>query len=122
MPESAVAAAAALGRRGFAVDVADSRESAGVLGVGINQPGNSLRALDALGLRDEVLAAGYVFDGNDYRDRHDERIVLAPSTLGIEGVPPNCGLARKDVHEILYRAAEKGGARRFRRRDHRPDR
>jgi 2-polyprenyl-6-methoxyphenol hydroxylase-like FAD-dependent oxidoreductase len=105
-----LAAAAALGRRGVAVDVVEIQASASVLGVGINQPGNSLRALDSLGVLDEILAVGYAFDGNDYRDRHDERIVLVPSTLGVDGVPANCGLTRSDLHAVLRRAAERAGA------------
>jgi 2-polyprenyl-6-methoxyphenol hydroxylase-like FAD-dependent oxidoreductase len=105
-----LAAAVALGRRGVAVDVVEIQPSAGVLGVGINQPGNSLRALAGLGVLDEVLSVGYAFDGNDYRDRHDERIVFVPSALGVDGVPANCALTRSDLHRILCRAAERAGA------------
>lgn len=104
-----LAAAAALGQRGIEVDLVEIRESASVLGVGINQPGNSLRALRDLGVLDEVLAAGFAFDGNDYRDFADERIVLVPSSLGADGVPANCGISRKALHEILLRAAERAG-------------
>ncbi|VXC24479.1 2-polyprenyl-6-methoxyphenol hydroxylase [Arthrobacter sp. 9AX] len=105
-----LAAAAALGQRGVEVDVVEIRETATVLGVGINQPGNSLRALRELGVLDEVLAAGFTFDGNDYRDADDERIVLVPSSLGQDDVPANCGLTRKDLHAILLKAAESAGA------------
>ncbi|WP_405164484.1 FAD-dependent monooxygenase [Nocardia sp. NBC_01499] len=105
-----LAAAAALGRKGVDVDVVEIREPGSVLGVGINQPGNALRALDALGVLDEVLAAGFPFDGNDYRDRDDERIVLVPSALGSDRVPANCGLSRRDLHDILLRASKAAGA------------
>lgn len=105
-----LAAAAALGRKGVDVDVVEIREPGVVLGVGINQPGNALRALETLGVLDEILDAGFPFDGNDYRDRNDERIVLVPSTLGNDSVPPNCGLSRRNLHDILLRAAKAAGA------------
>lgn len=105
-----MAAAAALARAGVSVDVVEIRDSASPLGVGINQPGNSLRALDALGVLDQVLQVGYPFDGNDYRTRDDRRIVHVPSILGAEGLPANCGLTRKDLHGILLAAAADAGA------------
>lgn len=105
-----LAAAVALGQRGVEVHVVEMKDSAAVLGVGINQPGNSLRALDALGVLDEVLAAGYPYPGNDYRDWHDNRIVEVPSSLGDDRVPANCGLTRKDLHGILSGAAAAAGA------------
>src|SRR4051794_23204547 len=105
-----LAAATALGRRGISVDVVENQEPGSGLGVGINQPGNSLRALDALGVLGEILDVGFPFDGNDYRDWHDERIVLVPSALGGDGFPANCGLSRKDLHDILLRAAKAAGA------------
>ncbi|MFH5823157.1 FAD-dependent monooxygenase [Georgenia sp. AZ-5] len=105
-----LAAAAALGQRGVAVDVVEVREDEHVLGVGINQPGNSLRALDALGVLEDVLAVGFPYDGNDYRDWNDERIVLVPSSLGDGRVPANCALTRKELHTILHAAADAAGA------------
>ncbi|MGN7950350.1 FAD-dependent monooxygenase [Microbacterium sp. 22215] len=105
-----VAAAAALAQRGIDVEVVEKHPSATIPGVGINQPGNSLRALDALGVLDKVLSVGFAFDGNDYRTHDDHRIVHVPSSLGVEGVPPNCGLTRRDLHNILLEAATSAGA------------
>ena len=56
-------AATALAQRGIDVEIVELKPDAEVYGVGINQPGNSLRALDAIGVLDEVLAVGYQFDG-----------------------------------------------------------
>lgn len=104
-------AAAALAQRGVEVDVVELAPDAQVAGVGINQPGNSLRALDALGVLDEVLAEGFAFPGNDYRDWQDNEIVYVPCALGDDRVPPNAALTRSALGEILGRAAGRAGAR-----------
>ena len=103
-------AAAALGQRGVAVDVIDVKPDSHVLGVGINQPGNSLRALDALGVLPEVLKVGFAYDGNDFRDWHDNEIVNLPSILGDDKVPANNALTRSNLSRILKTAAEDAGA------------
>ncbi|WP_434447114.1 FAD-dependent monooxygenase [Lentzea sp. E54] len=100
-----LAAATALSRAGAAVDVVEIKPDGNVVGIGINQPGNSLRALNALGVLDDVLNAGFTFDGNDFRDWHDNEILRVPSSLGDDRVPANCALTRADLAEILRRAA-----------------
>jgi 2-polyprenyl-6-methoxyphenol hydroxylase-like FAD-dependent oxidoreductase len=105
-----LAAAAALARKGVAVDVVEIKPDARVLGIGINQPGNALRALDALGVLDEVLANAFAFSGNDYRDWRDNRIVYVPSALGDDRVPANAALTRTALSGILRAAAERAGA------------
>lgn len=106
-----LAAAAALGQRGHTVEVIEIKADGRVLGVGINQPGNSLRALDALGVLDEILATGFRFDGNEFRDWHDSPIVYVPSTLGDDRVPANVALTRTALGDILHAAAVRAGAR-----------
>lgn len=103
-------AAAALGQRGVEVDVVEIKPDATVLGVGINQPGNSLRALDTLGVLEECLAVGFAFDGNEFRDWHDNEIIFFPSILGDDRVPSNAALTRPNLHRILHGAAERAGA------------
>lgn len=103
-------AAAALSQRGVEVDVVEVKPDAHVLGVGINQPGNSLRALDDLGVLEECLAVGFPFDGNDFRDWDDNEIVFVPSILGDDRVPANAALTRPALHNILLGAAERAGA------------
>jgi 2-polyprenyl-6-methoxyphenol hydroxylase-like FAD-dependent oxidoreductase len=102
--------AAALGQRGVAVDVVELRQTPNVFGVGINQPANSLRALRALGVLDEMLAVGYQYDRNTFFDWQGELIVDVPSSLGGD-VPANCALSRRDLHRILADAAESAGAK-----------
>ncbi|GAA1640824.1 FAD-dependent monooxygenase [Georgenia ruanii] len=103
-------AAAALGQHGIDVEVVEIRPDDRVVGVGINQPGNSLRALDALGVLEECLAVGYQYDRNEHLDWQGRPIVVTPCSLGTDRVPPNNALARADLHRILLGAARRAGA------------
>lgn len=103
-------AAVALAQRGVEVHVIELRKNAEVNGVGINQPANSLRALRALGVLDEILAVGYAYDRNTFYDWQGNLIVDCPSALGGD-VPANTALSRKDLQDILVGAATKAGAK-----------
>src|SRR4051794_32414413 len=104
-------AGAALARRGVEAEIVEIRSEPSVYGVGINQPGNSLRALDALGVLDDVRAVGFEFDCTKFHDHRGELVVSVPSKLGGDGIPANVGLSRRDLHYILIGAAERAGAR-----------
>ncbi|MFD2415981.1 FAD-dependent monooxygenase [Amycolatopsis pigmentata] len=106
-----LAAGIALARQGVDVEIVEVKPDARVLGVGINQPGNALRALDTLGVLDEVIAAGFTFGGNEFRDWKDTPIVYVPSGLGDDRVPPNVAISRAALGEILRKAAIRAGAR-----------
>ena len=54
--------AVALARQGLKAEVIELKPEAGVLGVGIIQPGNALRALHDLGLLEQCLAEGFQID------------------------------------------------------------
>lgn len=103
-------AATALGRQGWTVDVVELKLHAGVAGVGINQPGNSLRALDALGVLEPCLEAGFAFERNTHFDWQGTPIVETHSRLGDGRVPANNGLSRTALHSILENAARDAGA------------
>lgn len=108
-----LSAAIALRLSGSDVTVLEKQADAhsSVYGVGIIQPANALRALDAIGCADACLESGYPaaawgsmydVDGNFLRDM--------PGTL-IEGsdYPPMNGVTRPRLHEILTaRAIEVG--------------
>ncbi len=102
-----LAAATALRQRGHDVDVIEVKPDFSVYGVGINQPGNSLRALGSLGVLDEILAVGCQFDVTGFYDGQGELIVDVPSGLGGDDVPANTALSRLDLHRILIGAADK---------------
>lgn len=109
-----LSAAIALRRRGFAVKVVEIRPDlqSSVNGVGIIQPVNALRALDAIGCADACLADGYstrawgkVLDaaGNEVRD-------IPGATIPGADYPPMNGITRPRLHEILTEAAREAGA------------
>ncbi len=102
-------AAAALAQRGIDVDIIEIRPHSTVFGVGINQPGNSLRALRDIGVLEEVKAAGYEFDGWRFKDYKDNLIVDVPSGTGDDEIPGNVALTRRDLHDILIGAVERAG-------------
>lgn len=108
-----LSAAIALRQKGLEVTVIERYADlhASVFGVGIIQPGNALRALDAIGCADACLAAGYPakqwgrmldVDGNHLHDMPG--VVIDGSEL-----PPLNGVTRPQLHEILTnRALELG--------------
>src|SRR5919107_604850 len=104
-------AGAALAERGVEVEIVEIKPVADVYGVGINQPANSLRALKALGVLDQVREVGFEWDTTTFNDHRGNLVVSVPSLLGGDGVPPNTGLTRRDLHDILIGAAERAGAR-----------
>jgi 2-polyprenyl-6-methoxyphenol hydroxylase-like FAD-dependent oxidoreductase len=104
-------AAAALQQRGIDVDVVEIKPEPNVHGVGINQPANSLRALQQLGVLDEVLEAGFPFRSWQFHDADGDLVVDVPSRLGGKGIPSHNGLSRRQLHEILIGAADRAGAR-----------
>jgi 2-polyprenyl-6-methoxyphenol hydroxylase-like FAD-dependent oxidoreductase len=100
---------AALAQRGIQTEVVEIKGEPNVFGVGINQPGNSLRALKAIGVLDEVRAAGFEFDCWDFCDAQGNLVARCPNNLASDGVPNNNGLARPDLHRILIDANERAG-------------
>jgi 2-polyprenyl-6-methoxyphenol hydroxylase-like FAD-dependent oxidoreductase len=99
-------AAIALRQRGFAVDMVEIKPELSVYGVGINQPANSLRALQGMGVLDEIIAAGCQYDHTDFLAADGELIVHVPSIMGGD-VPANTALSRLNLHKILIAGAEK---------------
>lgn len=104
-------AGAALANRGVEVEIVEIKPEPNVYGVGINQPANSLRALQALGVLDAVCDVGFEFDRWTFHDAHGNLVVDVPSKLGGDGIPSNCGLTRRKLHDILIGAAERAGVR-----------
>jgi 2-polyprenyl-6-methoxyphenol hydroxylase-like FAD-dependent oxidoreductase len=106
-----LAAAAALGQNGAEVDMVEIKPDSTVYGVGINQPANSLRALDKIGVLEQILDVGVVYDGYTFNDYKGNEIVAITSQLGDERVPANCALPRRELSRILIGAAEGAGAK-----------
>ena len=100
-------ASVALRQRGFDVDLVEIKPTMSVYGVGINQPANSLRALDSLGVLDEIRAVGCEYDHTDFYAADGALIVHVPCIMGGDGIPANTALSRLNLHRILIGAAER---------------
>ncbi|MFD6424475.1 FAD-dependent monooxygenase [Streptomyces sp. NPDC060198] len=105
--------AVALRESGYDVNVVELHEDlhSSVYGVGIIQPVNALRALDAIGCAEACLAVGYAttawgqvhdVDGNLVREVPGARIAGS-------GLPPMNGLTRPQLHRILTDRARGAG-------------
>ncbi|MFM0502482.1 FAD-dependent monooxygenase [Paraburkholderia caffeinilytica] len=105
-----LAAGAAFAQRGIETDVVEIQPDSGVLGIGINQPANSLRALKNIGVLEQVCDVGFQYDEWKYNDEEGNLIARCPSSMGGDGIPANNALARKDLHGILIGAAKQAGA------------
>jgi 2-polyprenyl-6-methoxyphenol hydroxylase-like FAD-dependent oxidoreductase len=103
-------AGAALAQRGVEVEIVEVRPQPNVYGVGINQPANSLRALKAIGALERVREVGFEWDRTRFNDHRGNLVVAVTSQLGGDDVPPNAGLTRRDLHDILIETADRAGA------------
>jgi 2-polyprenyl-6-methoxyphenol hydroxylase-like FAD-dependent oxidoreductase len=98
----------ALAKIGCHVEIAELHKEFNVYGVGIIQPSNALRALDALGLADEAMRRGspYGMVKMCTASGHPFTEVGVPP-LG--RLPSHNGISRRILHEILYEEAQKQG-------------
>jgi 2-polyprenyl-6-methoxyphenol hydroxylase-like FAD-dependent oxidoreductase len=107
--------AIALRNKGFHVDVVEIRPDlhSSVYGVGIIQPVNALRALDAIGCAEACMRYGYSttawgrlldVNGNQIRE-------IQGATIPGSNLPPMNGITRPKLHEILTNRAIEVGAR-----------
>lgn len=104
-------AATALRRHGIEVDLVEVRPVITVYGVGIIQPNNTLRALDKIGLASACVETGAAFPGWRIYDAAGTVLMDAPSTSdAAPAFPPNNGITRPKLHQILSEAATDSGA------------
>src|SRR4051794_8786826 len=106
-----------LAARGVAVDLVEIKLEVTALGSGITLQGNALRELRALGVWDQVQAAGYAFDVTGIRapDPHGSVVAEIPDAkTGGPDLPAVMGMPRPELARILVdRAVEVGGKVRF---------
>jgi 2-polyprenyl-6-methoxyphenol hydroxylase-like FAD-dependent oxidoreductase len=103
-------AAAMFARRGVEVVLIERRPAFDIPGIGLGQPANALRVYDALGVLDEILAAGFSYDRMFIFDPARRLIVEHKFLMGDDRVPSFCALSRLQLHEILLGAAQRAGA------------
>src|SRR5215813_7251087 len=101
----------ALRRAGFEVDLVEKNPAWDVYGVGIIQPGNALRALNAIGLAQEAVEQGHQIVG-DRTWLADGETELANNDWPplVEGLPPGNGITRPRLHSIMQKHTLDSGA------------
>ncbi|MFE0653391.1 FAD-dependent monooxygenase [Streptomyces sp. NPDC059534] len=104
-----LALATALARRGHTVEVAELRDEPAALGVGIIQPSNALHVMRELGVLDECLAAGFVWEFLTIADPAGNTLARIPQPR-MDDVPAANGIPRPALAAILHAAAVAAGA------------
>jgi 2-polyprenyl-6-methoxyphenol hydroxylase-like FAD-dependent oxidoreductase len=107
-----LALGAALGQHGVEVDIVEIKPDNAVQGIGISVPANALRALNQLGVIEDFLEVGLIFDSYRLFDANGEHpvVVSMPKTRP-DGLPSYVGVPRPAYAEILAAAAQRAGAK-----------
>jgi 2-polyprenyl-6-methoxyphenol hydroxylase-like FAD-dependent oxidoreductase len=106
-----LSATLALRRAGVEVDVVEINPEWSVYGVGIIQPGNALRALDALGLAQTVIDQGFPMEGSRFHLADGTLLAALPfERVAGPQYPPMNGITRSRLHVILTDAVKSSGA------------
>jgi 2-polyprenyl-6-methoxyphenol hydroxylase-like FAD-dependent oxidoreductase len=101
-----------LGRQGISADLVEIKPQWSADGVGIIQPGNAIRAYNALGVADACLRQGFVYGRGIYYDAEGRKLGerQMPKVDGLDFVG-YCGIPRPVLQEILVGEATRNGAR-----------
>jgi 2-polyprenyl-6-methoxyphenol hydroxylase-like FAD-dependent oxidoreductase len=107
-----LSAAIALARAGIATEVAEIERDWKIHQVGIVVQANFIRAMAALGIADQAVAAGFPYDGLTFQDLHGNVLQrLRGARLAGPEYPSHLGMTRPALHAVLIGAAEAAGAR-----------
>jgi len=98
----------ALARMGCSVEIAELHKEFNVYGVGIIQPANALRALDALGLADEAMRRGSPY-GMVKMCTPTGYVFTEVGVPPIGRLPSHNGISRRILHQILYEETVRQG-------------
>lgn len=96
-----LALAIGLHQRGIAVEVVERDKDWKVYHVGIIVQANFLRALDALGLGQAAVDAGFAYRGARFKTASGETIAELPGESAVDGLPSDLGLTRPALHRVL---------------------
>lgn len=104
--------ALALRKAGIDVDLVEINHDWTVYHVGIVVQGNAIRAMVALGIADRCVAAGFPYDGLEFRDLNDNLLAdIHGIPLAGPNYPSDLGLTRPALHQVLSSAAIDAGTR-----------
>lgn len=107
---SGMAAAIELVKAGVAVDLVELDPKWRPEGAGISISGPTLRALETVGVYDEVVKCGFVADGLDLRAPHGVKVgqIPTPKAAGSD-VGGGAGILRPELARILAEATRRAG-------------
>jgi len=100
-----------LRKAGIEVDVVEIRQQWAIYHVGIIAQSNLVRAMVALGIADDCVAAGFSYSGVRFCEASGKVLSEAPGVkLAGPNYPAYLGLTRPALHKVLFAASEKAGA------------
>jgi 2-polyprenyl-6-methoxyphenol hydroxylase-like FAD-dependent oxidoreductase len=105
-----LAAAIALRRAGIEVDLVEINRDWKVYHIGIVVQANFIRAMAAIGIADQAIAAGFPYNGLSFQDLHGNVLKeIKGVKLAGEHYPSHLGMARPALHKVLSEAALQWG-------------
>ena len=96
-----LAVAIGLHQQGIAVEVVERDKDWKVYHVGIIVQANFVRALNALGVGDAAVNAGYAYRGARFVDVAGNTLAELPGDTAVDGLPSDLGLTRPALHKVL---------------------
>ncbi|MGA8708747.1 MAG: FAD-dependent monooxygenase [Steroidobacteraceae bacterium] len=106
-----LSSAIALAQAGIDTCVAEIERDFKVYQVGIVVQANFIRAMAALGIADQAVAAGFPYDGLVFQDLHGHVLQrLAGARLAGPQYPSHLGITRPALHQVLIEGAKAAGA------------
>jgi 2-polyprenyl-6-methoxyphenol hydroxylase-like FAD-dependent oxidoreductase len=105
-----LSAAIALAKSGIRTEVAEIEQDWKIYQVGIVVQANFIRAMAALGIADQAVAAGFPYDGLVFEDLHGRVLQrLRGARLAGPRYPASLGMTRPALHQVLFNAASAAG-------------
>jgi 2-polyprenyl-6-methoxyphenol hydroxylase-like FAD-dependent oxidoreductase len=99
-----------LRRAGIDVEIAEIKKQWTVYHVGIIAQSNLVRAMVALGVADDCVAAGFPYQGVRFCDANGKVMSESPGAkLAGPNYPAYLGLTRPALHDVLFAASKKTG-------------